>query len=170
MSRQNESSPADINLLDHSQLCEAIQTLSTDRRTHLITTLSHIIPIDPSLESPSLLLFNILEIPLPNSSYPPSASDDTLSSALGYAALLTSTLAAYLSLPLHYPISCMGSRSTVIDLISVMSGPRAFPLYSKGVERYRFDYGVFLLNKDIEQVRTTALSAQCEEADSTRRR
>lgn len=27
-----------------------------------------------------------------------------------------------------------------------------FPLYSKGVERYRFEYAVFLLNKDIEMV------------------
>lgn len=39
-----------------------------------------------------------------------------------------------------------------MDLISVMRGPRAFPLYGKGVDRYRFDYGVFLLNKNIEQV------------------
>lgn len=28
----------------------------------------------------------------------------------------------------------------------------SFPLYSRGVDRYRFEYGVFLLNKNIEQV------------------
>jgi hypothetical protein len=28
-----------------------------------------------------------------------------------------------------------------------------FPLYSRGVDTYRFEYGVFLLNKDIEMVR-----------------
>jgi hypothetical protein len=28
-----------------------------------------------------------------------------------------------------------------------------FPLYSKGVDTYRFEYGVFLLNKNIEMVR-----------------
>lgn len=28
----------------------------------------------------------------------------------------------------------------------------SFPLYSRGVELYRFEYGVFLLNKDIEQL------------------
>jgi len=33
-------------------------------------------------------------------------------------------------------------------------GPRMFPLYSKGVETYRFEYGVFLLNKDIEMLMT----------------
>ncbi|KAF8530997.1 hypothetical protein JB92DRAFT_328243 [Gautieria morchelliformis] len=33
-----------------------------------------------------------------------------------------------------------------------MMGPRMFPLYSKGVETYRFEYGVFLLNKNIEML------------------
>lgn len=28
----------------------------------------------------------------------------------------------------------------------------SFPLYSKGAEQYRFEYAVFLLNKNIEQV------------------
>jgi len=28
-----------------------------------------------------------------------------------------------------------------------------FPLFSKGVDTYRFEYGVFLLNKNIEIVR-----------------
>jgi len=36
------------------------------------------------------------------------------------------------------------------DGISAMVGPRMFPLFSKGVDTYRFEYGVFLLNKDIE--------------------
>jgi hypothetical protein len=27
-----------------------------------------------------------------------------------------------------------------------------FPLFSKGVDTYRFEYAVFLLNKDIEMV------------------
>lgn len=29
---------------------------------------------------------------------------------------------------------------------------RRFPLFSKGVDTYRFEYGVFLLNKNIELV------------------
>jgi UV radiation resistance-associated gene protein len=33
-----------------------------------------------------------------------------------------------------------------------MPGPRTFPLYAKGSIYYRFDYAVFLLNKDIEQL------------------
>lgn len=31
-----------------------------------------------------------------------------------------------------------------------------FPLFTKGVETYRFEYGVYLLNKDIELVRRNA--------------
>lgn len=47
-----------------------------------------------------------------------------------------------------------------MDLISMMRGPRAFPLYPKGVDRYRFDYAVFLLNKNIEQVRSRSSSSE----------
>jgi hypothetical protein len=139
-------------------MCESRRSHSTERRTSLVTIFSKIIPINPSLSSdPSLLLFTILDLPLQNSSYPVSASDDVLSSALGYVAFVTEILARYLNIPLHYPINFLGSRSTILDLISVMSAPRAFPLYGKGVEKYRFDYGVFLLNKDIEQVRSSTL-------------
>ncbi|GAA5894090.1 hypothetical protein JCM6882_007981 [Rhodosporidiobolus microsporus] len=128
------------------------------RRTQLITLLSSIFPIEPVLPtdsspSPPPLLFTICALPLPNSSFsPPYNDDDLLSSALGYAAQLTQMLAAYLGVPLCYPVKCCGSRSTVTDGISMMKGPRAFPLYGKGVDGYRFDYGVFLLNKNIEQL------------------
>jgi hypothetical protein len=136
--------------------CASIRLSSHSRRTQLITLLSHIFPIDPvSPSSPTPahhLLFSIVSLPLPNSSYPPLFADETLSSALGYTAQVVSTLAAYLGVPLHYPIKCLGSRSAVVDMISMMRGPRAFPLYGRGVDRYRFDYGVFLLNKNIEQV------------------
>lgn len=29
-----------------------------------------------------------------------------------------------------------------------------FPLYSRGVDKFRYEYGVFLLNKNIEAVST----------------
>lgn len=38
-----------------------------------------------------------------------------------------------------------------------------FPLYSKGVETYRFEYAVFLLNKDIELVCHIAFGLTCIE-------
>lgn len=48
----------------------------------------------------------------------------------------------------------------------MMKGPRAFPLYGKGVDQYRFDYGVFLLNKNIEQVSRTLFSFSLVESVS----
>ncbi|KAG0657973.1 hypothetical protein C6P46_006145 [Rhodotorula mucilaginosa] len=125
------------------------------RQTQLITLLSHIFPIEPVPTAPRGvspdLLFSILGIALPNSTFPSSYSDDLASSALGYAAQVTQLLAAYLAVPVAYPITCRGSRSYLRDEISMMKGSRAFPLFAKGVDRYRFDYAVFLLNKNIEQ-------------------
>ncbi|GAA5881701.1 hypothetical protein JCM3774_005341 [Rhodotorula dairenensis] len=135
-----------------ADLAQSIQT----RQTQLITLLSHIFPIEPVPTAPRGvspdLLFSILRIALPNSTFPSAYSDDLASSALGYAAQVTQLLAAYLAVPVAYPITCRGSRSYLRDEISVMNGSRAFPLFAKGVDRYRFDYAVFLLNKDIEQL------------------
>jgi hypothetical protein len=39
-----------------------------------------------------------------------------------------------------------------IDVSLIASVANSFPLYAKGVEKYRFDYAVFLLNKNIELV------------------
>ncbi|GAA5940713.1 uncharacterized protein JCM15063_006338 [Sporobolomyces koalae] len=144
-------------LSEHSRTNSSLQAQISTRTQHVVTLLSHLYPIEPVLPtlsnpSPSPLLFSIHSLALPNSTYPASCSDEVLSSALGYAAHLTLLLAAYLRVPLCYPIIWRGSRSVVKDEISMMRGPRAFPLYGKGVDQYRFDYGVFLLNKNIEQL------------------
>ncbi|GEM10415.1 uvradiation resistance protein [Rhodotorula toruloides] len=143
---------------DTARALDKLNESAQIRRTQLITLLSYIFPIEPVESAPTKhtqpdFLFSIVDLPLPNSSFPSSYSDDLLSSALGYAAQVTQLLAAYLGVPLCYPIQCRGSRSVVFDEISMMKGPRAFPLYGKGVDQYRFDYGVFLLNKNIEQAR-----------------
>lgn len=46
----------------------------------------------------------------------------------------------------------VSSRSTIRDEISHPTANAKFPLYSKGVERTRFDYGVYLLEKNLEQM------------------
>ncbi|KAI0344056.1 hypothetical protein BDW22DRAFT_1483181 [Trametopsis cervina] len=131
-------------------------------RNELLSTLVFIFPIE--LLSPPDLLFTILDIPLPIPTGPTDPApplslhshkditEDSVSTALGYAAQLVQLLAAYLGQRLVYPITCVGSRSVVKDGISAMVGPRMFPLFSKGVDTYRFEYGVFLLNKDIEML------------------
>ena len=44
--------------------------------------------------------------------------------------------------------------------VRLTSQKRRFPLFSKGVDTYRFEYGVFLLNKDIEMVSISVDSDQ----------
>ncbi|KAK4050738.1 hypothetical protein OIO90_004960 [Microbotryomycetes sp. JL221] len=149
----------DVEFAKAELTCMDTRAMANERRVEIITLLSQMFPID-AVENPPAslaqvspqLLFSINKLPLPNSTYPQSFSDDVLSSALGYTAQVVSLLSTYLAVPLNYPIKCLGSRSAVVDPISMMKGPRAFPLYGKGVDRYRFDYGVFLLNKDIEQL------------------
>lgn len=75
------------------------------------------------------------------------------STALGYVASLLLHLSSYVSIPLRYQIHPQLSRSTIRDDISQShQGAPVFPLFAEGQDRFRYGYGVFLLNKDIEQV------------------
>ncbi|KAJ9120869.1 hypothetical protein QFC22_002804 [Naganishia vaughanmartiniae] len=89
---------------------------------------------------------------LPSSALPKGVKvdEETISTALGFVALAVNQISHILDRPLTYPLTCAGSKSLVKDTISIIQGPRSFPLYAKGVEKYRYDYGVFLLNKNIE--------------------
>ena len=62
-------------------------------------------------------------------------------------------MSQYLKIPLRYKLSCKSSRSYVTDLVTPnIEGSRHFPLYPVSGERLRFEYGVFLLNKNIQQI------------------
>ncbi|WVF72410.1 hypothetical protein IAT40_007225 [Kwoniella sp. CBS 6097] len=130
-------------------------------RAHHAQMLDALFPIQPL--DPSQLLYTILNVPLPipvgpKDPAPPlsmpefKVDERSTAAALGYVALLVQILGnlggATGGLP--YVITCAGSRSAVRDGTGVMQGPRSFPLYAKGVERYRYEYAVFLLNKNIE--------------------
>ncbi|KAI6010183.1 hypothetical protein EDC04DRAFT_2610324 [Pisolithus marmoratus] len=164
------------------QRCAVVATCNRipPTRTSLISVLATIYPIE--LDSPSDLLYTILGVPLPiplngNEPAPPlslpshkEVTEDAVATALGYAAHLVQLLAVYMGKGLVYPVTYVGSRSLIRDNISAMVGPRTsvisrvldahkklticsrFPLFSKGVDTYRFEYGVFLLNKDIEML------------------
>ncbi|KAF9925558.1 hypothetical protein FBU30_004671 [Linnemannia zychae] len=119
------------------------------KRMELIATLFTIFPITESENDPNLL--KICKVPLPNSVYN-GMDEDLVSIALGFACHLVVMLAYYLNVPLRYPLTPMGSRAFVTDPVSLLVGPKEFPLYGKGQDRNRFEYGVFLLNKDIEQL------------------
>ncbi|KAH9819268.1 hypothetical protein DFH28DRAFT_1080523 [Melampsora americana] len=140
---------------------QSITRSLTHTRAKLVQDLSIIYPIE--LSPP--LSFSILKItldPKTNSTHSSNflkfftsdqeEEEQKLSSALGFVVGLVKLLSSYLSIPLLYPLTWMGSRCLVTDQISLIRGTRSFPLYYKGVDRYRFEYGVFLLNKDIEQM------------------
>ncbi|CAO1631522.1 unnamed protein product [Parajaminaea phylloscopi] len=127
-----------------------------NRRAHLLEAVSCIFPIE--LVSPAELLFTIGGLQLPNA--PATAvldpgskvDEEEIAASLGLAAQVTLLLSSYLETPLHYEVAVAGSRAMMRDGISIMNGPRNFPLYSRAVETYRFEYAVFLLNKNIEQM------------------
>ncbi|KAM3067570.1 hypothetical protein ACMFMG_000114 [Clarireedia jacksonii] len=127
-------------------------TLSQIRgqRRRICEELIQIFPIEPTSHP---LLFTICGLPLPNTTFDDTSAhdEDVISAALGHVAQLVYALQYYLSVPLPYPVTPYGSRSLINDPISLLQdAQRVFPLYMKSVVRFRFDYGVFLLNKNIE--------------------
>ncbi|KAI7866058.1 hypothetical protein BDF14DRAFT_1818119 [Spinellus fusiger] len=120
------------------------------QKKELIADLFSIYPIEQKSYD-DLQQFCIRGVSLPNSVYT-GCDDEMIATALGFTAHLVAMLAFYLGIPLRYPIRPMGSRATLCDMVSLIGGSRDFPLYAKGVDRYRFEFGVFLLNKNIEQL------------------
>ncbi|KAH8705320.1 UV radiation resistance protein and autophagy-related subunit 14-domain-containing protein [Talaromyces proteolyticus] len=108
--------------------------------------LSVIYPIEPI--AGKALAFTVAGLALPNSSFG-DIDRESVSAALGYTAHLVYLLSFYLSVPLPYPVKPYLSNSIIQDPVSIALPRRTFPLYPVNVQ-YRFEYGVFLLNKDIE--------------------
>jgi UV radiation resistance-associated gene protein len=92
-----------------------------------------------------------LPIPEANSG---TFEEDAVATALGFTTHCVALVAKYLQLPLRYPMLPRSSRSMIYDYITTFryTDTCEFPLYSKNVEQFKYDYAVFLLNKNIEQV------------------
>lgn len=118
---------------------------STGQVRRICEDLLSIYSIEPIPGKP--LVFTIVGTPLPNSSFE-DINKEPVAAALGYTAQLVYMLSFYLSIPLPYPIQPYLSSSYINDPISVGLLQRTFPLYPVNIH-YRFEYGVFLLNKDI---------------------
>jgi UV radiation resistance-associated gene protein len=108
--------------------------------------LEMIYPLEPVKNRP--LHFSIRNLYLPNSVFDDTNRDE-IAAALGFTSMLVHMVSLYLLTPLPYPISPNASTSTIEDPISVAITQRTFPLYPTNVS-YKFEYGVFLLNKNIE--------------------
>ncbi|XP_064206187.1 UV radiation resistance-associated gene protein isoform X1 [Anguilla rostrata] len=122
----------------------------TFRCRQLLSELSYIYPIDVNNQTD----YVICGVKLPNSEDFQGRDDGSVAVALGYTAHLVLMISCFLQIPLRYPVIHKGSRSSIKDTImdKLNEKEREFPLYARG-ERYQFEYGVYLLNKNIAQLR-----------------
>lgn len=121
------------------------------RRREIISELSYIYPIVQLSDG----RYTIRDVHLPNSEDFEGKDELMISVALGFVAHLVQMISYFLDVPTRYPICHFGSRSKIIDHItdSIPDKEREFPLYSRGKEKHAFNYGVYLLNKNIAQLR-----------------
>ncbi|USP78358.1 hypothetical protein yc1106_05632 [Curvularia clavata] len=148
---ESEISEQQLKDTQTKQLLERTGEDITGQRRRVCEDLLRIFPIEPV--PGKALTFTIRGLILPNSMFE-DAKEDVTSAALGYVAQVVSLLSPYLSVILPYPITLNGSTSTIDDPLAISQNQqnqqRTYPLYMKNVVRYRFEYGVFLLNKNIE--------------------
>ncbi len=152
---QSELAPAQLELYSRTSLLQTTATEVSGQIRRVCEDLLSIYPIEPIPEK--TLLFTIRGLPLPNASSPSSSGSETdpaaTSAALSLVAHTTHLLSLYLSNPIPYPPTVHGSTSSILDPISLSLrsfAARTFPLFQKGTIPFRFEYGVFLLNSDIE--------------------
>eukprot|EP01132_Coremiostelium_polycephalum_P001978 gene1978-2435_t len=139
-------------LLEHKNILEMDKSLLLNmgaalekKKWHLLSQIRSIYPIQQGNK-----ILTINGLPLPNSDFT-GYDEEQIATALGYVCHILFLASKYLDLPLRYPMTPMASRSFIKDEISHHSSSK-FPLYSKGVEKRIFDYAVFLLNKNLEQL------------------
>ncbi|SMR47365.1 unnamed protein product [Zymoseptoria tritici ST99CH_3D1] len=152
----NEAKPELPAWKEHNSALES--TIQSQRR-RICEDLQKCYPIQPV--PGKTLAFSIRELHLPNSEKLDSEPPEVVSAALGHIAHTLQLMAFYLSQSLPYPVMPRGSTSTVYDPVSILKSNttsnsraaedklRLYPLFSKGVPRFRYEYGVFLLNENI---------------------
>ncbi|KAK2719608.1 uncharacterized protein LOC136036955 [Artemia franciscana] len=121
------------------------------RRRQLISDLCQVYPITHDDKSSY-----IHGLSLPHAEYMGHYDDVKLSVALGYVAHVVYMTSYFLNVPLRHPITCKDSRSTVTDQLregSLKNKEAKFTLFVKGRDRQLFQYGVYLLNRNISQLR-----------------
>ncbi|KAK3680191.1 hypothetical protein LTR78_000568 [Recurvomyces mirabilis] len=144
------------------------QTAIRSQRRRICLDLSAIYPITPHpSQHKHPLAFTIRTLYLPDANdldtTTTSTNPTTLSAALGHTSHLIHLLSFYLRLPLPYPLHPHSSTTTITDPLSLLktaasttktyttpTSLRTYPLFPQGVPRFRFDYAVFLLGKDIQ--------------------
>ncbi|XP_014666430.1 PREDICTED: UV radiation resistance-associated gene protein-like isoform X2 [Priapulus caudatus] len=121
------------------------------RRRQLISEVCEIYPI---LHIPGTKDYTICGVRLPNSEHFAGEDEIMIETALGNVAHMVLMLSKLLTVPLRYAIAYRGSHSIIRDHVTpkLSENDREFPLYSKGQDKVVFNYGVYLLNKNVAQL------------------
>ncbi|KAF0303175.1 UV radiation resistance associated protein [Amphibalanus amphitrite] len=120
------------------------------RRRELCAELQVIYPLRRTAEG-----YTILGIHLPNAEEYSTAPDRAVSVALAHASHLVVMVAWVLGVCLRYPIRQRDAHPVLTDHIvpGLPDGERQFPLQVTGRDSLAFNYAVYLLNKNIAQLR-----------------
>ncbi|XP_023711583.1 UV radiation resistance-associated gene protein isoform X2 [Cryptotermes secundus] len=123
----------------------------SSRQKQLISELNLIYPIVQMPDNK----YTICGVHLPNSEDFAGSDEVMISVALGFVAHLVQMISIFLQVPLRYPVIHFGSRSKIVDHVveKIPDKDREFPLFSRGKDKLQFNYGVYLLNKNIAQLR-----------------
>lgn len=100
--------------------------------------------------------FVICDIHLPDAESLQPKEDVKNAVAMGYVSQMLHMISFFLVIPLRYPFYLQGSQTSIVDNIidKIQEKDRLFPLYVRSnKERFLFEYGVYLLNKDVAQLR-----------------
>ncbi|XP_071949970.1 UV radiation resistance-associated protein-like isoform X2 [Antedon mediterranea] len=121
------------------------------RKRSLVGELSYIYPITEQTDGS----MSILGVKLPNAEDYSGTDDTTIAVALGHTCHLLHMISQIQMLPSRYPMVHLSSRSVIRDHITKLLADkdRDFPLYTKGKERFQFRYAVYLLNRNVAQLR-----------------
>ncbi|KAK6431381.1 hypothetical protein LTR95_012462, partial [Oleoguttula sp. CCFEE 5521] len=153
---------------EHAQQ-DQLQKKIQNQRRRICEDLQVAYPIRPI--PGKTLAFKIRDLQLPNSDDLDNETADNIAAALGHISAVLQLLSFYLAQPLLYPVTPRGSTSTIYDPISLLKPSttsaarstdksqallRTYPLFTSGTPRFRFDYALFLLNKNIQVLLETA--------------
>ncbi len=136
---------------DYGLVLECLWRASRASQLRLLSCLKTLFPIqDPQRANPTIRWVSLPPLERARTN---SREEVALSVTLGWVAHVLSVVSKVTDVPLRYPIHFRGSMSLIRDPAR-SGGVDEFPLYAKSAADWaKLDYGLFLLNKDLAQVR-----------------